>query len=68
MAKPDRAGRDDRPRFYIRQTMDGGFAWRRGVSGLDGRTQTPGAALDMALADIAYAPAVIIWEGRHDAE
>lgn len=66
--KPLGSGRDDRPRIYIRQTMNGFVAWRRGLSGRDMAASTAGTAVDVALASIDYQPAVFFWEGRTDVE
>lgn len=58
------AGKDDRPRIYMRMVDGGGFTFRVGLSGYDnGRYKSPGDALDDAMRLIHWKPAVIFWEG-----
>jgi hypothetical protein len=68
MRKPVPNGADTRARFYVRQTADGRFAWRKGVGGLETPAATPGDAVNVALKDVGFLPAVIFWEGRTDAD
>lgn len=56
--------RDDRPRFYIRQTMDGRAAYRRGVGGLDSFAHDPEIAFIRILESTGFGPAVVFWEGK----
>jgi hypothetical protein len=58
---------DSRPRFYIRQTMDGRFSWRLGHTGNDrGGLVSPGMAANEAIESVGRKPAVIFWEGCAD--
>jgi hypothetical protein len=60
------SGADNRPRFHVRPTMDGGCAWRKGIGGLERPAVTVGAAVDTIMVEIQHGPAVIFWEGKAD--
>lgn len=63
MAKSPLGSADSRARIYVRMLMDGRCAWRMGVGGDDTPAPTLGAACELALVSIDFAPAVIFWEG-----
>lgn len=66
MAKRPLQNADDRPRIYLSPCTPAPYAsWRLAPGAVPRLGDTPGAALDAALAYVGPGPAVIIWEGRN---